>query len=317
MLKIKYYLILILSLLLSACNQSPKAEKTISLANNGVFSTSLSEEYALLGTTLGFGELWKIKGKPTLIHQWRHTDEDNGIIANDISSSENFAVTAEKNSIAWWRISDGTLLSVWSLPGISSVSLSPDGQFALIGLSDKAIYLALNTGKTLYKFEHQDRVVTTDISDSGLFAITGSDDRMAKLWDLSTGTLKYGWEHKNKLSKVAISPDDKYALSNAALSQIRLWKLTTGKLHKKIGPDLITLSAAKFSNNGKHLIIGHLTQRIELWKVNSGTLLKYWRPKKDDSLKPSAATILSLRFADNNKKFYSFASNGFLQRWRQ
>lgn len=316
MFKVKLLVFLFFFSLLSACNQTPKAEKTISLAEKGVFSASLSEEHALLGTTLGFGELWKIKGKPTLIHQWKHTDEENGIIASDISSSEEFAITAEKNSIAWWRISDGILLSVWSLPDISSVSISPDGQFALIGLPDKAIYLALKVGKTLYKFDHQDRVVSTDISNSGLYAITGSDDKTAKLWDLSTGILKYNWEHRNKLSKVALSDNDKYALTNAALSQIRLWKLSTGKLHKKIGPDVITLSSAKFSNNGKHLIIGHLTQRIELWKVNSGKLLKYWRPKKDGNLKPSAATILSLRFSDNNKKFYSFASNGFLQRWR-
>ena len=313
----KFLFILILSSFLEACDQTPKAEKTISLAENGVFSASLSEEYALLGTTPGFGELWKIKGKPTLIHQWKHTDENNGIIANDISTNEEFAITAEKNSIAWWRISDGTLLSVWSLPDISSVSISPDGQYALIGLPDKAIYLALKVGKTLYKFDHKDRVVSTDISNSGLYAMTGSDDKTAKLWDLSTGSLKYNWEHKNKLSKVALSNDDKYALTNAALSQIRLWKLSTGKIHKKIGHDVVTLSSAKFSgNNSKYLIVGHLTQRIELWKVNSGKLLKFWRPKKDNNLTPSSATILSLRFTNNNKKFYSFASNGFLQRWR-
>ena len=309
-------LILILSSFLGACDQTPKAEKTISLVENGVFSASLSEEYVLLGTTPGFGELWKIKGKPALIHQWKHTDENNGIIASDISANEEFAVTTEKNSIAWWRIADGTLLSVWSLPDISSVSISPDGHYALVGLPDKAIYLALKYGKTLYKFDHQDRVVATDISNSGLYAITGADDKTAKLWDLSTGTLKYDWEHKNKLTKVALSHDDKYALTNAALSQVRLWKLSTGKVHKKIGHNVVTLSSAKFSNNGKHLVVGHLTQRIELWKVNSGKLLKFWRPKKDENLKPGAATILSLRFTDSNKKFYSFASNGFLQRWR-
>jgi WD40 repeat protein len=301
---------------LSACDTTPKPEKTISLAANGVFSASLSENFALLGTVDGSGELWDIKGKPSLIHQWKHTDENTGILATDISPSEEFAITAEKDSIAWWRVSDGTLLTVWSLPNISSISISPDGQFALVGLSDKAIYLALQYGKTLYSFTHEDRVLATDISTSGLYALTGSEDKTAKLWDLSSGELKHTWQHRNKLSTVALSHNDKYALTNAALSQTRLWKITTGKLHKEIGPKLITLSSAEFSNNSKFLLIGHITQRIDLWKVNSGKLLKFWRPKKEDVWRPTAATIMSLRFTANDKKFYSLAANGFLQKWR-
>jgi len=313
---LKKLLFIALVCTLSACDRTPKPEKTISLAANGVFSASLSENFALLGTIDGAGELWDIKGKPSLIHKWKHTDENRGIIATDISPSEEFAITAENDSIAWWRISDGTLLSIWSLPGISSISISPDGQFALVGLPDKAIYLALQYGKTLYAFTHEDRVLTTDISNSGLYALTGSEDHTAKLWDLSTGELKHTWQHQNKLSTVALSQDDKYALTNAALSQTRLWKITNGKLHKEIGPKLITLSSAKFSNNNKFLLIGHITQRIDLWKVNSGKLLKFWRPKKEDNWRPTAATILALGFTASDKKFYSLATNGFLQKWR-
>ena len=301
---------------LSACDQTPKPEKTLSLASN-LFSANISENFALLGTMEGFGELWDIKGKPSLIHQWKHTDENNGIIAADISPTEEFAITAEKNSIAWWRISDGTLLAVWGLDDIFNITISPDGQFALIGLADKAIYLALQYGKTLYAFEHNDRVLTSDISASGQYALTGSEDHTAKLWDLSTGKLKYTWEHHNKLSTVALSKDDKYALTNAALSYTRLWKLSNGKLHKEIGPKLITLSAAEFSKDNKYLLTGHTTQRIDLWNVKTGKLLKFWRPKKDANWRPTAATILSLNFTANNKKFYSIASNGFLQKWRK
>lgn len=307
---------LILSYFLTACDQTPKPVKTLSLASS-LFSANLSENYALLGTTEGFGELWDIKGKPSLIHQWKHTDENNGIIAVDISPSEEFAITAEKDSIAWWRIADGTLLAVWGLADIKSLTISPDGQFALVGLPDKAIYLALQYGKTLYAFEHGDNVLTSDISASGLYALTGSEDHTAKLWDLSTGELKYSWQHRNKLSTVALSKDDKYALTNAALSQTRLWKISNGKVYNEIGPKLITLSAAEFSSNNKYLLTGHTTQRIDLWNIKKGELLKFWRPKKDADWRPTAATILSLNFSPSNKKFYSITTNGFLQKWKK
>ncbi len=316
MLRLKFLLVITLSIIFIACDKTPKPEKTISLATNGLFSADISENYALLGTIEGYGELWDIKGKPSLIHQWKHTDENNGIIATDISATEEFAITAENDSIAWWRLSDGILLAVWGLPGINSISISSDGQFALIGLADKAVYLALQYGKTLFAFEHEDTVSATALSMSGNYALTGSEDHTAKLWDLSTGKLKHSWQHYNKLSTVALSPDDKYALTNAALSQTRLWKISTGKVHKEIGPKLITISSAEFSTNNKFLLIGHTTQRIDLWKVNSGKLLKFWRPKKKENWRPTAATILSLRFTANNKKFYSIATNGFIQRWR-
>jgi WD40 repeat protein len=309
-------LFIALTTILVACDQSPSPKKTISLAKNGVFSATLSENYALLGTMEGYGELWKTKGKPSLIHKWKHTENDSGIISTDISPNEEFAITAEKNSIAWWQIENGTLLSVWSLPDIHDIKISPDGQFALIGLSDKAIYLYLQSGKTQYAFIHDDRVSTIDISSNGKYAITGSDDQTVKLWDLSTGEIKYTWKHQNKLSTVAISHDNKYVFTNGALSQSQLWKISNGKLHKKIGPKLITYSTAEFSNNDKFLLLGHTSQRIELWKVRSGKQKQYWRPKKEENWRPTAATILSLDFSEDNKKFSSIATNGFLQKWR-
>lgn len=314
--RLNFLLPIVFSCFLSACDQTPRPEKTAPLAR-GLFSANLSQNYALLGTMEGFGELWDIKGKPSLIHQWKHTDENKGIIATDISPSEEYAITAEKDSIAWWRISDGILLAVWGLADIKSISISPDGQFALIGLPDKAIYFALEYGRTLYAFAHDDSVLTSDISASGLYALTGSEDHTAKLWDLSTGELKYTWQHRNKLSTVAISQNDKYALTNAALSQTRLWKISNGKVRKEIGPKLLTLTAAKFSKNNKYLLTGHSTQRIDLWDVKSGKLLKFWRPKKDAEWRPTAATILSLNFTANSKKFYSITTNGFLQKWRK
>lgn len=304
-----------LALSVLGCDLTEKPDKTASLADNGVFSANLSPNYAVIGNLTGHAELWQLSPQ-ALLHKWQHTDDSAGIIALDISADEKYVVTAEKNSIAWWRINDGVLLSVWSLPDIYSVSISPDGQFALVGLADKAIYLSLRHGQTKYAFNHDDFVTTTALSDSGVYALTGSDDQTAKLWTLATGEQKYVWQHDNKLSIVAISHQDKYVLTNATLSQTRLWKIRNGKLHKEIGPDKVTVSAAEFSSDDRYLLSGHISQRLELWKTASGTLTKLWRAKKAEQWRPTAATILTLSFDDNGKKFYSLAANGFLQRWK-
>ena len=315
MFPLKNLIVISFCLLLAACDNTPKAEKTSILAPDGLFSAVLSEHYALLGTAKGNAELWQLNPKK-LVHNWQHTDEKNGIIALAISEREEYAITAERDSIAWWRISDGTLLNVWSLPGITSVSLSTEGNFALIGLQDKAIYFALEYGKTLYAFPHQDIISATALSVKGNYALTGSNDGEAKLWDLTTGKIKHAWKNQTKLSVVALSRDDKYALTNAALGLTQVWNTETGKLFKKIGPNLMTLSSVRFSNNGKYLITGKTSQKIDLWRVKTGQVMKYWRPETDDTW-PSVATILALSFTSNDKKIYSISSKGILQRWRK
>ncbi|NOQ17254.1 MAG: hypothetical protein GQ581_09355 [Methyloprofundus sp.] len=129
--------------------------------------------------------------------------------------------------------------------------------------------------------------------------------------------MKYSWEHRSKLASTLISPDDKYALTNEGLGTIRLWKTQTGKLYKQLAPDLITLSTVTFSANSKYLVTGRVAQRIDLWNIKTGKILKYWRPKKTRKWSPSAATILALHFAENDRKIYSIASNGYLQLWRK
>ncbi len=302
--------------LLSACDNTPKPEKTVNLAPEGLFSAALSKQYALISTSKSNAELWQLKPKK-LLHTWQHTDENNGIIALDISDNEQYAITAERNSIAWWRISDGKLLTIWSLPGITHVSLSATGDFALIGLHDeKAIYFALQYGKTLYAFPHQDIITTTALSANGKYALTGSNDGEAKLWELSAGKLTHSWKNPTKLSVAALSADGKYALTNAALGLTQIWNTQKGKLSKQIGPKLMTLTSAKFSKNSKYLITARTAQRIDLWRVKTGKNIKHWRLVTGEEW-PSAATILALSFTSNEKKFYSITSKGILQRWRK
>lgn len=298
------------------CERTPKADKTVSIAADGLFSADLTDHYALFGRTSGPAELWQLKPR-ALLHSWKHLEDESSFVKTAISGNERYAVTAQRDSIAWWRIADGALLNVWSLPGISSVSLSHDGQFALIGLPDKAIYFALNFGRTLYAFAHDKAVVATALSKNGPYALTGSEDNTAKLWSLSDGSLEHSWPHSNKLSTVALSDDGHYALTNAALGQTHIWKTGTGKLHKDIGPKLLTLSAARFSRDGRYLVTGRTSQRIDLWRISTGKLEKHWRPKKEDTWRPSAATILSLSFTDNESKIWSIAANGYLQRWKK
>ncbi|MDT8407855.1 MAG: hypothetical protein RQ715_11460 [Methylococcales bacterium] len=301
--------------LLSACD-TPTAKQTEHLAPEGLFTAALSEHYALVAGTLGPARLWRITPKREIVHTWQHTEANDGIIKVAISGDERYAITAERHSFAWWRIADGQLLDVWSLPDIQSLALAHDGTFALIGLEDKAVYFALEYGRTIHAFTHDAAVTTVALSASGQFAITGSADTSAKLWRLTDGQLLHRFAHKNALMTVAISPDDRYVFSNAELGRARLWHLKSGKLKTTLGPEWLTLTSAAFAQDGLKLVTGQMAGRIELWQTSTGKALKLWRTKKSEQGRGVAGTPLALSLPPN-KDIVSINGNGYLQRWRQ
>ena len=310
--------LLILSMLLvaSACTKSSKAKKTWNLASEGIFSAAFSNHYALLGSTGGKAGLWDL-GKKSLLFTWQHgKDQNAGIVAAALASNEQYAVTAERDSLAWWRVKDGKLMGSWGFPFIKSISLSKDGKFALIGMHDRALYFALQYGQTIYSFDHERPVGATALSEDGKFALTGSDDTTAKLWLLDSGTLRHTWKHRSKIASVAISAKSHYAVTCEALGKTQIWSPKTGKLKRSIGPKVMTVTSAAFSPNEKYLATGRSSQRIDLWQVKSGKSLKYWTPKKTTIWRPSAATILALEFTGRGKSLLSAASNGYAQLWK-
>lgn len=316
---ISIFFFLLAGISLSACNSGTPSEKIWTPETDGVLSASVSNtgRYVLFGTDSGKANLWDLKKKISLLHTWQHQEESetSGIIAVDLSYDDKYALTAEENSLAWWKVSDGKVLGYWKIDGIKSIAISKDGQYALIGFRDYAQYFSLKTSKTKFKFDHPDFIKAVAISDDGQYAITGSDNAEAKLWSLKNGKLQHTWKYKTKLITVALSSDGKYAMTNAVLGQAKIWKTKNGKLLHEFFPKRVTISSAAFNSSGKKLVTGRVTQRIDLWNLKSGDQMKSWLPKKSGNWRPSSANIIEIGFVNKDKKIISVTSNGIIQRW--
>jgi len=303
---------------LSACDNSPKADKTWELTDEGIFSAAVSEDgkYALLASTTGKALLWNLKKRKRPVHAWQHSESDaGGIIAVALSPDHKYALTAERNSLAWWDTSSGKTLGFWPIPEIYSLSISPDGQRALIGLRDQSFYFSLQTGTYIYTLPHSGMVYANDLSKDGRFAITASDEKEVKLWSLLTGKLKQTWLLPSKPYAVALSPNGKLAVTNAASGATTIRKTSNGKTVHTLTPARTTLSKLTFSPNSKRLATARIAQRIDLWDVKSASNTKFWRPKKTNAMRPSAASILALEFTHKGKRLTSITSGGIVQRW--
>ena len=77
---------------------------------------------------------------------------------------------------------------------------------------------------------HSGGVSSVAIAPDGRTALSGSDDRTLKLWDLATGKeLRTFTGHSEDVTSVAIAPDGRTALSGSGDKTLKLWDLASGK----------------------------------------------------------------------------------------
>lgn len=112
---------------------------------------------------------------------------------------------------------------------------------------------------------HTDKVNAVALSPDRRLALSGSDDRTVKLWDVATGRVMRDFiGHSDKVSAVAFSPDGRLALSGSRDQTLKLWDVATGALVRTIGGperepsfNLIYVTSVAFSPDGRFLLSGH------------------------------------------------------------
>ncbi len=309
----RIWLIAPLLILLYGCGNSRPPDKEWHLTD-GATAAVVTADRALLVTADQGAALWQLRPK-RLLHTFRHGSGSQNLIAAAMTRDGRWAVTADRDGIAWWDTRAGKALASWALEGIQTITLSRDGRWALIGLQDKAVYFSLPRGKTRYAFPHDRAVKTVALDESGHFALTGGDDGVAKLWDLATGKLRHHWSHPGKVAAVALSPRGTYAMTSALFAPIRIWKTANGKLKRKLGSQYLTVTRAMFSPRESMLFTGHPSQGIRLWSVKSGRLLRRFEPARSSLWRPTASPVLALALVKKGKYLLSATSDGSVQRW--
>jgi WD40 repeat protein len=73
-------------------------------------------------------------------------------------------------------------------------------------------------------------VLSVSLTADGRFAVSASDDKTLKVWDLGTGQAIRTLEgHTSQVTGVAVRPDGRFAVSASYDKTLKVWNLATGQ----------------------------------------------------------------------------------------
>jgi len=130
---------------------------------------------------------------------------------------------------------------------------------------------------------HTGWVNSVCFSPDGRYILSGSADRIIRLWDTPTGRKIHKFKgHKYSVNSVCFSPDGRYILSGSTDGTIRLWKATTGKEIRRFKEHTGGVTSVCFSPNGSYVSSGNNNGAIRLWDVATGKEIRRFEGHTDE-----------------------------------
>ena len=126
------------------------------------------------------------------------------------------------------------------------------------------------SGVEMSRLEHTGRAAAATVSHDDRWIATGSDSRVAKLWNADTGELVHALDgHKVEVTAVAFSPDDRTVYTGDSNGRGVLWNCETGEQLFRLNWHTSKVAAARFSPDGKRLLTASDDKNVCQWNVSN------------------------------------------------
>lgn len=154
---------------------------------------------------------------------------------------------------------------------------------------------------------HTAPITCVAVSPRGNYALTGSDDRTVRYWDLDAKTEKGKLlVHGDRVTCIAYSPNGKYALSGGWDKKAILWDLTTGQRLAAFADHTQAVLCATFSDDSRWLLTGG-DNRVFLYDVEKRHRVRGFDGHTD--------RVRCLAFTPNGRHFLSGGDDERIRLW--
>jgi hypothetical protein len=179
------------------------------------------------------------------------------------------------SEIKLWDVSTGQVIRSFNAFGVFALAFGPDGRNALYAGSPDSWAAVLDVAdgdviRRVGKGAHSGSVNTVAFAPDGRTALTGSDDRTLKLWDLSSGReIRTFSGHSNSVRSVAFAPDGRTALSGSFDKTLKLWDVATGREIRTFTGHSDWVTSVAFAPDGRTALSGSRDDTLRLWDLSS------------------------------------------------
>jgi len=229
--------------------------------------------------------LWEVATGETLRVFSGHTGSVDDVA---FSPDGKLLVTAggEDLTARIWDVATGE--TVHTLTGHSTyvprVAFSPDGKYVLTTATDSAHLWDVMTGNQVQIFpgEEYQGFSAVAFSPDGKFVATGSDDHIARLWEIANGTLVREFTgHQGFVNGIAFSPDGRYLLTGSADQTARLWDVATGETLHIFEGHRADVQGVAFSPDGTLIATGCNDGIARVWDLQASLAAQSPQTKPD------------------------------------
>ena len=190
-------------------------------------------------------------------------------------------------TVRLWEVETGKELRCWDASstfdgqkmGVHDVALSADGRLALsASWCDIRVWQVARSRETGRLVGHKFPVNCVALSTDGLRAISGSNDRTVRIWDVRTGRALQRCQAQDSVSGVAFAPDGCTAVSSELDGEtpLRAWDIATSKeLRCFPSPGMHDLHAGvAVSPDGRRVLAGSWDRTMRLWETATAKELR-------------------------------------------
>lgn len=172
---------------------------------------------------------------------------------------------------------------------------------------------------------HTSQVVSVEVTPDGQKVISGSTDKIIKIWDLVSGTPLHTLTGTTAPAYV-VTPDGKRLISAGEYGELDVWELETGHLLNRLDRysrrtansvtmEPVVTSVMLLPGDGD-VFAWSKDKKCDIWRLSDGKLLDswLWEPSLVTAMTPDGKTVIACYHEDRNISVFDLVSKKLLRK---